>query len=191
MMCFIRSGFWCQSAVWRKLADNTKTSEFRAVLAKAMTLAGSPSSIKHLREVFLSPTFRYKFEAISKLPCFLHFSATVFIRSFLLLFYIALLGSSSGMIFLMRSYWMGTFCWTQTSNALSYCLELISRGTALSNLLCSSNDAILALIASLSPPSIKSSSSAESSSAVAFVISSVNPCFSAKKFPFFIAPALI
>jgi len=44
-------------------------------------------------------------------------------------------GSSSGIIFLMSSYWIGTFCCTQISSALSYCLELMSRGTARSNLL--------------------------------------------------------
>ena len=109
MMLFMISGFWCQSAVCRKLAASTQAYEFLAVLANAITFSVSPN-IKHLRDVRFQPSFRYKLEAISQLPCFLHFSAILFIKSFLRPFYIADPGSSSGKIFLIRSSWMGTFC---------------------------------------------------------------------------------
>ena len=51
MMLFMRSGFWCQSAVCRKLAASTYVYEFLAVLAKAITFYVSPSSIKHFSDV--------------------------------------------------------------------------------------------------------------------------------------------
>ena len=66
----------------------------------------------------------------------------------------------------------------------------MSKGTALSNLFASRRDEILALIAALSPPSIRSCSSPDYSSTPSFDISSVNPCFSAKKLAFLIAVAL-
>lgn len=56
-------GFWCQSAVCKKLAAKIKVSADLALLAKVMTLVASPSSIKHFNDVILSPTLTYKFDA--------------------------------------------------------------------------------------------------------------------------------
>ena len=77
------------------------------------------------------------------------------------------------------------------SKALSYCLELISKGTALSYLLASKRDVIFALIAVLSPASINSCSSPDYSSIPSLEINSPNPFFSARPFAFLMAPAFL
>jgi len=61
---FINSGFWCQSAVCKKLAANIKVSEVLAILAKAITLVLSPDYMRHFSDVILSPVFINKLEAI-------------------------------------------------------------------------------------------------------------------------------
>jgi len=156
-----------------------------------MTFCGSPSSIRHFRDFILSPNLTYKFEASSKLPCFLHFSAIVLVNSTLLAFSTGLVGSSSGSIFLTSSSWMATLCWMQISKAFSYCFKLTNKGTALSYLPASTNSLTLALTDALSPPLTMSSYFYDSCSGAYIEISSVNPCFSANILALLMVPAFL
>lgn len=192
MIFFINSEFWCQSAVCKKFAAKIHVYELLALLANKMTFCVSPSSIKHFSDFILSPNLTYKFEASSKLPCFLHFYAMVLVSYTLLAFYTGLLDSSSGSIFLTSSSWMGTLCWIQMSRAFSYCFKLTSKGTARSNLPASTSSFTRALIAALSPPlTISYYFSDYYCSGTYIEMSSVNPCFSANMFAFLIAPAFL
>jgi len=55
-MCLISSGFLCQSPVCKKLPANIYISGILALFAKFITFSESPSLIKALTALILSPS---------------------------------------------------------------------------------------------------------------------------------------
>jgi hypothetical protein len=99
----------------------------------------SASSIKHFIAL-TSPNRTNRLDAISKLPCFRHLSATYFISLFISG------GILSGNSFFIRSSVMGTLCYRLRSRALSYCLPETRNATALSYLPASMSELTLLLM---------------------------------------------
>lgn len=75
MICFIKSGFLFQSAVYKKFAARTNICGDLALIAKVITLSTAPKSIKHFIALILSPNLMKYYEAKAKFPWSLQCSA--------------------------------------------------------------------------------------------------------------------